>query len=186
TTTNAKGQKEASYFEWILDKSFVRVIWKAGDDATLEIFGIDPENGRWSYWGFDNQGRVYKGLIERAEEGEWTLQSTGHGKGGPRSLKGKDARLGADKERFEIIEFIQDGKKQPAEVFINTRTKDTPRPNIRANKPELAKKDITAAEKTMREFADGAVGGVWVPFDPPPGFKQESRFAWVLDGALLE
>src|SRR5262245_1244799 len=58
TTTNSRGKKEETRFEWILDKSFVRLTWKIGEDSREEIHGIDPATGQWTLWGFDSKGRA--------------------------------------------------------------------------------------------------------------------------------
>ncbi|MET0224307.1 MAG: hypothetical protein ABW346_08020, partial [Terrimicrobium sp.] len=42
TTTNARGKKEDIRWEWILDKSFIRLTWKIGEESREEIHGIDP------------------------------------------------------------------------------------------------------------------------------------------------
>jgi hypothetical protein len=123
TTTNAKGKAEEIRYEWILDKSFVRLAWKTEGESGEEIHGIDPATGRWTYWGFDSKGRVYKGAVTSAKAGEWSYVNSGQGKDGPNSLKGKDVRLGPDEERFEIHERILDGKKQPPEDQIWKRKK---------------------------------------------------------------
>lgn len=39
------------------------------------------------------------------------------------SIKHKDVKLGPDEDRYEIQEFILDGKKQPPEVQVRKRTK---------------------------------------------------------------
>src|SRR5262245_43303922 len=64
TTTNAGGEVEETRMEWILDKSFIRLTWKIGDESREEIHGIDPASGRWIIAGFDSDGRVYRGAGE--------------------------------------------------------------------------------------------------------------------------
>ena len=123
TTTNARGEKEKIRWEWILDKSFIRLTWKIGEESREEIHGIDPATGQWTIWGFDSKGRAYKGIGESAKAGEWSYQVSGQGKDGPLSIKHKDVKLGPDEERYEIQEFILDGKKQRPEVQVWKRTK---------------------------------------------------------------
>jgi hypothetical protein len=123
TTTNAQGKKEETRFEWILEKSFIRLTWKIGEDSREEIHGIDPATGRWTLWGFDSKGRVYKGVGESTKRGEWSYRTSGQGKDGPLSIRHKDVKVGPDEERYEIQEFILDGKKQPPEVQVWKRTK---------------------------------------------------------------
>src|SRR5215470_3257379 len=118
STTNAKGQKEESRWEWIADKSFIRLSWKIGEESREEIHGIDPATGQWTIWGFDSQGRVYKGVGTSGKAGEWSYRTSGQGKDGPLSIKHKDVKLGPDEDRYEIQEFILDGKKQPSEVQV--------------------------------------------------------------------
>jgi hypothetical protein len=124
STTNAKGNKEVIRYEWILDKSFLRLSWDHGD-GTLEegIHGIDPATGQWTFWGFDNKGRFYKGVATSAKAGEWSYVGSGQGKDGPISLKSKDVRIGPDEERYEIQELVLDGKKQPPEDQVWKRKK---------------------------------------------------------------
>jgi hypothetical protein len=117
-TTNAQGKKEEARWEWILDKSFIRLTWKIGEDSREEIHGIDPVTGQWTLWGFDSQGRVYKGVGQSAKPGEWSYRTSGQGRGGPLSIKHKDVKLGPNEDRYEIKEFILDGKKQPTEVQV--------------------------------------------------------------------
>ena len=123
TTTNVRGKKEEIRWEWMLDKSFIRLTWKIGEESREEIHGIDPATGRWTLWGFDSKGRVYKGVGESTKPGEWSYRTSGQGKDGPLSIKHKDVKLGPDEERYEIEEFILDGKKQPPEVQVWKRTK---------------------------------------------------------------
>jgi hypothetical protein len=123
TTTNARGKKEETRFEWILDKSFIRLTWNLGEESREEIHGIDPATGRWTLWGFDSKGRVYKGAGESTKPGEWNYRTSGQSKDGPLSIKHKDVKLGPDEERYEIEEFILDGKKQAPEVQVWNRTK---------------------------------------------------------------
>jgi hypothetical protein len=123
TTTDARGKKEEVRFEWILDKSFIRLTWKIGEESREEIHGIDPATGQWTIWGFDSKGRAYKGVGESAKAGEWSYRVSGQGKDGPLSWKAKDVKLGPDEERYEIQESTLDGKKQPPEVQVWKRTK---------------------------------------------------------------
>src|SRR5262249_46009396 len=118
-----RGQKEEARFEWILEKSFIRLTWKIGDKSREEIHGIDPATGQWTISGFDSEGRVYKAVGESVKSGEGNYRVSGQGKDGPMSIKHKDVKLGPDEERYEIQEFILDGKKQPAEVQVWKRTK---------------------------------------------------------------
>jgi hypothetical protein len=123
TSTDAKGTKLEVHWEWILDKSFLRVTGKFGEESIQEIHGIDPATGQWAYWGFESKGRVYKGGAQSEKSGEWTFHSSGQGKAGLNSYKAKCVKLGADKVREGIEELMVDGKKLPPEVLIWTRKK---------------------------------------------------------------
>jgi hypothetical protein len=123
TTTNARGKKEEIRCEWILDKSFIRLTWKTGAESREEFHGIDPATGQWTIWGFDSKGRVYKGVGESAKAGEWSYRTSGQSKDGPMSIKHKDVKVGPDEDRYEIEEFILDGKEQPPEVQVWKRAK---------------------------------------------------------------
>jgi hypothetical protein len=123
TTTNAKGSKEEVRFERILDKSFIRGTWKSGDETREDVYGIDHATGRWTFWGFGSKGEVYTGVAESEKPGEWTYRGAGQGKNGAISFRNKDIKLGADKDRFELQEYVWDGKKAPAEVQVWTRKK---------------------------------------------------------------
>jgi hypothetical protein len=117
------GKKEEIRCEWVLDKSFIRLTWKTGAESREEFHGIDPATGQWTIWGFDSKGRVYKGVGESAKAGEWSYRASGQSKDGPMSIKHKDVKLAPDEDRYEIQEFILDGKKQPPEVQVWKRTK---------------------------------------------------------------
>jgi hypothetical protein len=41
TTTNARGKKEEIRWEWILDKSFIRLTWKIGEESREEIHAAE-------------------------------------------------------------------------------------------------------------------------------------------------
>jgi hypothetical protein len=123
TTTDASGKTEEMRCEWILDKSFVRLTWKIGDESREEIHGIDPATGQWTIAGFDSKGRVYKGVAQSGKAGEWSYRVSGQGKDGPMSWKSKDVKLGPDEERYEIQEQVTDGKQLPPEVQIWKRKK---------------------------------------------------------------
>jgi hypothetical protein len=122
TTTGAQGREEVR-MKWMLDKSFVRLTWKVGDESREEILGIDPATGQWSFWGFDSKGRTWKGIAESHKAGEWHYVFFGQGKDGPLYGKGKEFKLGPDEVRLVTQELIVDGKKQPAETQIWKRTK---------------------------------------------------------------
>jgi hypothetical protein len=128
STTDSQGNKQEARHEWILDKAFLQLTWKGGDDSLHEIHGIDPATGRWTCWGFDNKGRVWKGGVESEKSGEWTFHSSGQGKAGPKSWKCRIIKLGADKVRLEVLEDVTDGKTLPPEVQIWTRNKQPARP----------------------------------------------------------
>jgi hypothetical protein len=123
TSTDSTGTKREVHWEWILDKSFLQMIWKSGEESFQEMHGIDPATGRWTIWGFDNKGRVWTGGAHSAKAGEWTFHSSGQGKAGPNSYQGKCVKLGADQGREEVEELVVDGKKLPPEVLIWTRKK---------------------------------------------------------------
>jgi hypothetical protein len=118
TTTNARGKTEAMRCEWILDKSFIRLTWKIGDESREEIHGIDPATGKWTIAGFDSKGRVYQGVGGSEKSGAWNYRSSGQGQDGPMSWKSQDVRVGPDEERYEIEEQIIGGKKLAPEVQI--------------------------------------------------------------------
>jgi len=54
------GKREEIRYEWILDKSFIRLTWKTGAESREEFHGIDPATGQWTIWGFDSKGRVIR------------------------------------------------------------------------------------------------------------------------------
>jgi hypothetical protein len=119
--TDAKGNEFKVHAEWILNKSFVRTVGEFAGDAYTEIHGIDPVSGRYTYWGFDSKGRVWKGVVETSKPGEWMLRESGQGKAGAESAKYKVVRLGKDKYRLEFEEYILDGKKQETSNYTMTR-----------------------------------------------------------------
>jgi hypothetical protein len=121
SATDAAGKKYEYKFERILGNKFLRLSGKEGDLTFEETIGIDPRTGKWSSWGFDTKGTVWQGETEIGKAGEWTFHLAGKAKSGEFSWKMKETKLEANKTRREILEYIEDGKKQPAEVMIWTR-----------------------------------------------------------------
>lgn len=117
-----QGKKEEFVCTWIPGKYFT-LGWTTGNEARLEINGMDPTTGEWTLWGFDEGGRVARGICQSPRPGEWAYEGKGQGNQGPLSYKNKDVRLGPDEDRFEIGEGILDGKPQPAVVQIWRRTR---------------------------------------------------------------
>jgi hypothetical protein len=66
-----------------------------------------------NHLGLDSKGRVYKGVGESAKAGEWSYRASGQSKDGPMSIEPKDVTLAPDEDRYEIQEFILDGKSSP-------------------------------------------------------------------------
>src|SRR5262249_10149498 len=64
TTTTAQGMKGEWRYQWILDRFFLQLNGKEGNDSSHEIYGIDPVTQQWTFWGFDNKGRVYRATVE--------------------------------------------------------------------------------------------------------------------------
>jgi hypothetical protein len=101
--------KEEIHSEWILDESLIRLTWKTGAESREEFHGIDPATGQWTTWGFHSKGRVIRASA-RARRRASGVTGFGPGKDGPMSIKHKNVKLGPDEDRYEIHEFILDGK----------------------------------------------------------------------------
>lgn len=123
TSTDAAGKKYEYRFDWALGKKFIKLTGKEGDLAFEETIGVDPTTGKWTSWGFDSKGTVWRGEADFGKPGEWTFQLAGASKGGTFSYRLRETKTGADSSKREILEFIEDGKKQPTETMTWTRKK---------------------------------------------------------------
>jgi hypothetical protein len=123
TSTHAQGHEHEQRWEWILDRAFLEVRWKASGDSGISLFGIDRSTGKLTWWGFDHRGRVWKGTTNLDKPGEWVDEGTGHGASGSNSWKTTLTRLGADRARLDIRENVVDGKAFAPEVIILSRQK---------------------------------------------------------------
>lgn len=108
--------------KWVLDQSFLHLTRTGSDGSSLQVFtGVDPATKQLSYWGFDNNGGVWRGTIESPKADEWVFRVTGHGKNGPSSFKSRVVKLGENSSRTDFEEFIVDGKKQAPASLTWTR-----------------------------------------------------------------
>ncbi|MCR4412748.1 MAG: hypothetical protein NUV77_10025 [Thermoguttaceae bacterium] len=124
TATDAQGKKLEDRWEWLLNKSFLYVTRRLdGQVLLVAIGGPDPATGRWTYWVFAEQGRIFQGVNRIGKKGEFLYQGAGKHKGQSSFVKGEVAKLGPDKLQEKVLENIQDGKRLPAEVLVWTRTK---------------------------------------------------------------
>ncbi len=122
--TNASGEKVEDRWEWVLDKSFLKLSWKSGKDTGISLAGIDPTTGKLACWEFDDKGRVWKGTVVIEKPGVWVWSSTGQSKSGrPSSWKSRATRVSPDEIRGELLESVEDGKKQPTGETIVRRKK---------------------------------------------------------------
>jgi hypothetical protein len=122
TGTDAQGVKHEQRWEWVLSKSFLQATWSITGDSGLTIFGIDPSSGQVTWWGFDEEGRIWKGSTTIDDDG-WADMGTGQGKSGANSWTAKFIKLGDDNAKLEIEENVVDGKAFPPEVVTLTRSK---------------------------------------------------------------
>jgi hypothetical protein len=183
TSTDAQGKKATERCEWILNKTFVLCTHDDEESSYMEVHGIEPVSGKWTWWTFESTGTVWKGTGESDKEGSWSYQGTGNGKAGANLWKSRTTKLAADRFSAEILEYIKDGKKQPAERVIVTRLREAAPPKRRLATSEPAKKEVTAAEKVFREWADYSVGGTWTGSSGE--YKVEEHWQWVLGKAFV-
>jgi hypothetical protein len=113
TTTDRHGNKLEDRWEWILNTSFLKLTSKSGNKTTsLSLGGIDPATGRVTFWTFDDEGRVYKGIDTLDGES----RAEGQGPKGRYSLRTKVTIVRPDEVRWECLEgSIIDGKPVPYE-----------------------------------------------------------------------
>jgi hypothetical protein len=123
TSTHAQGDEHEQRWEWVLDRAFLQVRWKVTGDSGMSLFGIEPATGKLTWWGFDHDGRVWKGTTNLDTPGKWVDEGTGQGTSGANSWKATLTRLGADEARLEIRENVVDGKAFAPEVIILRRKK---------------------------------------------------------------
>jgi hypothetical protein len=122
--TSPAGNKVEERWEWILEKSFLKLTWKSGKDAGISLAGIDPATGKLACWEFDDKGRVWRGTVEIEKPGVWVWSSTGQGRSGrPSSWKGRATLVSEDEIREELLESVEDGKKQPTGKAVLRRKK---------------------------------------------------------------
>ncbi len=121
--SNAKGEKMESRYEWTLNKKFLVLHGKEGAGAFTEIAGIDPATGKWTVWGFGDQGLVYRGTVEAAKPGEYAYTLSGTGPKGAFSWKGVETKVGEDESRTAVSEHIEGGQKQPPETYTLRRAR---------------------------------------------------------------
>lgn len=120
---HAQGHEHEQRWEWILDGTFLQVKWKVSGDTGMTIVGVDPATGKLTWWGFDDQGQVWKGTTTLDESGKWIDEGTAHDRSGANSWKTTLTRLGADTARLEIRENVVNGKAFPPEALVLTRKK---------------------------------------------------------------
>lgn len=123
TGTDANGDPFEERWEWILDRSFLQVTWKATGDSGMSVTGLDPATGQLAWWGFDNDGRVWKGAATLEGPDVWSDDLTAEGKAGSGAWKTRLIRVGDDTMRLEIEKNVVDGKTYPAEVITLSRKK---------------------------------------------------------------
>jgi hypothetical protein len=66
---------------------------------------------------------VWRGEADFGKPDEWSFRLAGASKGGKFSYRLRETKTGADASKREILEFIEDGKKQPTETMTWTRKK---------------------------------------------------------------
>ncbi|MBI3198586.1 MAG: hypothetical protein HYZ40_13985 [Rhodospirillales bacterium] len=123
TGRHEQGHEHEQSWEWVLDRAFLQVRWKVSGDSGMSLFGIEPSTGRLTWWGFDHDGRVWKGTTNLEKPSEWIDEGTGQGASGLNLWKAALTRLGADEARLQIQENIVDGKAFAPEIIILKRRK---------------------------------------------------------------
>ena len=121
TGIHVQGHEHEQRWEWILDRAFLQVKWKVSGDSGMSLFGMEPSTGKLTWWGFDHDGRVWKGTTNLAKPGEWVDEGTGQGTSGPNAWKATLTRVGPDEARLDIRENVVDGKAFAPEVIILRR-----------------------------------------------------------------
>jgi hypothetical protein len=123
TGTRGQGHAHEQTWEWVLDRAFLQVRWKVSGDTGMSLVGIDPATGKLAWWGFDHDGRVWKGTTSLDRPGEWRDEGTGDGPSGHNAWKATLTRPGPDEVRIRIDENVVDGKAFPPEVIVLRRKK---------------------------------------------------------------
>lgn len=119
--TNSKGQPREYRYEWSLAKKFLVLQAKEGAGQLTEMNGIDPTTGKWTIWGFDDKGTVYKGTVESTRPGEFTYNLSGAGPKGAFAWKAVETKVGEDESKLVVSEHVDEGKKQPNETYTVKR-----------------------------------------------------------------
>ncbi|MBM3543581.1 MAG: hypothetical protein FJX44_03610 [Alphaproteobacteria bacterium] len=109
-------------WKWILDKSFLQVSWTITGDSGMTLFGIDPATGKLIWWGFDAEGRVWKGNTT-LDNNSWVDEGAAEGKTRSGSWKSSLTKAGPDEMRLDVRENVVDGKVFPPEILVLTRKK---------------------------------------------------------------
>lgn len=127
-TNTTDGKKQEHTYEPILGGRFVQQSQTVDREpvTVLQILGVDPDTGRFTWWTFSGDGNVGSLVASQSSPGVWMLEGQGNGPNGKATFKASLTKVDANTITLQTLEVTLSGKKQEPEaswVSTWTRTK---------------------------------------------------------------
>jgi len=167
TSTDPEGKRMEHVYQWTLGRRFVQFTDRTADAPALTLIGIDPANGKQTWWTFGADGRVGVVVGTEQETGPDTVSGSFESSDGTTKGTYTAKHIGRDRSEF-TVEGQLDGKPVTGLQVWERKPDNTAPPKLASDPPAeipagvsvLAKLDKFTVGNYDSELGQGALSVV--------------------------